>query len=107
MFSLLYELESIVPCVRRSRLTNFNRNWQAVLNYLDAKERRKPDSTVKMDNKKQVRKQNLAVISESQLNEPISTDAESSIQNGSTVVVPQFQHNRIRELHGDHQPLYV
>ena len=77
------------------------RQWQAVLNYLDLKERRHQlETSMKMDNK-QVQFQ---ASSDNHVNNN-STVTESSVMLQNNV--PQFQHQRIRELHGDHQPLYI
>ena len=77
------------------------RQWEAVLNYLDLKERRyQLDTLTKMDNNHV----QFQVCSDNHV------DNNSTVIEGSMMLqnnVPQFQHQRIRELNGDHQPLYI
>ena len=102
MFSLRhYERRGMFSLSIYSFLQFCYRQWQAVLNYLDLKERRHQlETSMKMDNK-QVQFQ---VSSDNHVNNNSTvTESSATLQNN----VPQFQHQRIRELHGDHQPLYI
>ena len=77
------------------------RQWQAVLNYLDLKERcLQLETSTKMDSN-QVQFQ---VSSDNHVADN-STVTESSVTGQNNV--RQFQHPRIRELNSDHQPLNI
>jgi hypothetical protein len=77
------------------------RQWEAVLNYLELKERRyQLETSMKMDNNPV----QFQVCSENHVNNNSAViEGAVTLQN----TVPQFQHQRIRELNGDHQPLYI
>src|SRR6266496_5663103 len=84
-------------------LTICYRQWQAVLNYLDLKERRQQHETSMAIDNKQIQ---LQVSSDNHVNNN-SAVTESSCSVSVPNNIPQFRHQRIRELHGDHQPLYI